>query len=292
MTGREGKLGLNRERVPMGILNAVKESLAQADALLITAGAGMGVDSGLPDFRGAEGFWRAYPPLAKLGISFEEISNPGWFVNQPDLAWGFYGHRLGRYRETHPHEGFHLLLDAVQGMSAGYMVVTSNVDGQFQKAGFDPARILEIHGSIHRLQCTEPCSPMLWSADSVQVDVDPESLRARSPLPTCPRCHTIARPNILMFGDRRWISEATDDQEIVFDQWLSTLHGKRLVVIECGAGTAIPSIRWISGDTARKTNSPLIRINPREAEVCPGQFSIPTGALEGLSLLFPHTDSP
>lgn len=65
------------------------EAITVADALLITAGAGMGVDSGLPDFRGAEGFWSAYPPLARLGISFEEMANPGWLEKQADLAWGF-----------------------------------------------------------------------------------------------------------------------------------------------------------------------------------------------------------
>ena len=270
----------------MNTIDDAKTSLAQADALLITAGAaGMGVDSGLPDFRGAEGFWRAYPPLARLGIRFEEMSNPRWFDKQPELAWGFYGHRLGLYRQIIPHAGFKLLLEMAHRMSAGYFVVTSNVDGQFQKAGFDNDRILEIHGSIHRLQCTVPCSPKLWSADSLQVSVDAADLHASSPLPTCPRCGAMARPNILMFGDRSWVSHVTESQESAFDKWLRNLNGKHLVIIEIGAGTAIPSIRWISGDVAKKTNSPLIRINPREAKVGPGQLSIPTGALEGITLL-------
>ena len=50
--------------------------LREADGLLITAGAGIGVDSGLPDFRGREGFWRAYPALRRQGLSFEEMANP------------------------------------------------------------------------------------------------------------------------------------------------------------------------------------------------------------------------
>ncbi len=62
----------------------------------------MGVDSGLPDFRGAEGFWRAYPVMAKLGLSFEEMANPAWFQTDPHLAWAFYGHRLNLYRRTQP----------------------------------------------------------------------------------------------------------------------------------------------------------------------------------------------
>jgi len=64
------------------------------------AGAGMGVDSGLPDFRGDEGFWKAYPPMAKLGIRFSSMANPRWFESDPELAWGFYGHRLNLYRAT------------------------------------------------------------------------------------------------------------------------------------------------------------------------------------------------
>ena len=60
-------------------IRSAAEAIATADALLIGAGAGMGVDSGLPDFRGDEGFWKAYPPLKKLGISFYEMADPIWF---------------------------------------------------------------------------------------------------------------------------------------------------------------------------------------------------------------------
>jgi NAD-dependent SIR2 family protein deacetylase len=60
-------------------LRLAAEIIQSADALLIAAGAGMCVDSGLPDFRGTQGFWRAYPAIAKLGLSFEEMANPVWF---------------------------------------------------------------------------------------------------------------------------------------------------------------------------------------------------------------------
>ena len=67
------------------------KELQQADYVIITAGAGMGVDSGLPDFRGNEGFWRAYPPLKRLNIDFVSMANPMWFRENPKLAWAFYG---------------------------------------------------------------------------------------------------------------------------------------------------------------------------------------------------------
>lgn len=129
-------------------LDQAAELVAGADAVLVCAGAGMGVDSGLPDFRGDEGFWRAYPPYQRLGLSFIELADPAHFGNDPELAWGFYGHRLALYRATVPHSGF----DVLRKWRA--RVFTSNVDGQFQKAGFP--KVAEVHGSIHHLQCTLP----------------------------------------------------------------------------------------------------------------------------------------
>lgn len=139
-------------------LEAAADLIAQADALLIAAGAGIGVDSGLPDFRGTEGFWKAYPALGRHGLNFQEVASPRTFVREPALAWGFYGHRLELYRRTVPHTGFGLLHAWGERMLHGAFVFTSNVDGQFQRAGFGEDVVAECHGSIHHLQCTRPCS--------------------------------------------------------------------------------------------------------------------------------------
>jgi len=201
-------------------IQKAKESLKKADALLITAGAGMGVDSGLPDFRGKEGFWRAYP----------------------------------------------------------IVVFTSNVDGQFQKAGYDERRIVEIHGSIHYLQCSVPCSRDIWSADKVKVKVDMEKFEALEPLPKCRNCFEIARPNILMFGDWEWISDRTDDQIYLYDKWLSSIrkNGYKLAIVEIGAGKAVPTVRYQSEEIAERFGATLIRINPRDYDVPYGHISILT----------------
>jgi NAD-dependent SIR2 family protein deacetylase len=111
--------------------------IANADALVIAAGAGIGVDSGLPDFRGNTGFWNAYPALVKAQIIFLDIANPRAFSEQPELAWGFYGHRLDLYRKTVPHAGFCILKKWADAKN-GSWVFTSNVDGQFLKTGFSP----------------------------------------------------------------------------------------------------------------------------------------------------------
>jgi len=261
------------------------EALKKANALFITAGAGIGVDSGLPDFRGKEGFWNAYPPIAQLGLSFSEMANPRWFEKKPYLAWAFYGHRLNLYRETTPHKGFYQILELAENMPGGYFVFTSNVDGQFQKAGYDENRIEECHGSIHHLQCTIPCGYDIWDGSTIEIVVDMDKFEAAGPLPRCKKCGALARPNILMFGDWSWIPARTDAQSERLSEWLQKIRwGKyTLAVIEMGAGHAVPTVRWKSESVARSLNGTLIRINPRDYETPAGHISLPTGSAEGIN---------
>jgi NAD-dependent SIR2 family protein deacetylase len=258
--------------------------LRDADGLLIGAGAGIGVDSGLPDFRGDHGFWRAYPPLAKRGIRFVEIANPRSFALHPELAWGFYGHRLALYRATIPHEGFAILRELGARLPQGAFVFTSNVDGQFQRAGFAEDRLVECHGSIHHLQCVLPCSGEIWPADAVQPlmapMIDPGDRLMRPPLPSCPHCGALARPNVLMFNDGNWLGARTEAQYARLEAWLARV--RRPVVIEIGAGTDVPSVRR----TCESLGAPLIRINPREPQVGGAHdVGIAAGALDSLRRL-------
>jgi NAD-dependent SIR2 family protein deacetylase len=266
-------------------LDRAAQAIARADALLIGAGAGMGVDSGLPDFRSDQGFWRAYPPYEHLGLDFVSLADPRWFADDPALAWGFYGHRMQLYRQTEPHQGFAILHRWAGRMPRGGFAFTSNVDRHFQRAGFSPEQIVEIHGSFEAMQCTRECGIGLFSGESVSVTIDPTTMRAISALPCCPQCGGLARPNILMFGDWSWNSTRTDDQLSLMNTWLESLEGASVVVIECGAGQAIPTVRSTCERFARKFGGLLIRINPREPEVPDGNVSLPVSALAALQAL-------
>ncbi|MFH2096450.1 MAG: Sir2 family NAD-dependent protein deacetylase [Bacteroidota bacterium] len=265
-------------------LKLAAEALNSAGAILITAGAGIGVDSGLPDFRGNQGFWKAYPPIAKLGISFSEMANPMWFAQKPELAWAFYGHRLNLYRSTKPHDGYGELLKIGKKLPGGYFVFTSNVDGQFQKAGYDDDRIEECHGSIHHFQCMDPCSYDIWDAYDELIEVDMSCFEALEPLPCCPNCGKLARPNILMFGDWNWLSSRTDEQAGRLQEWLNDNYnsGNNLVIVELGAGTAVATVRYTSERIAARYEGTLIRINPRDYNVPAGHISVPYGSVEGI----------
>ncbi|SFV64234.1 NAD-dependent protein deacetylase of SIR2 family [hydrothermal vent metagenome] len=266
----------------MDNIQEAREIIAHSDALFILAGAGMGVDSGLPDFRGDDGFWREYPKAKELGLEFAELANPKWFIEDPQLAWAFYGDRLHQYRETTPHLGFDRLLEVAQKKKHGYFVFTSNVDGAFQKAGFDEDRVMECHGSIHYLQCVDDCSREIWSADDTSIDIDDDTFQAQEPLPICSECGRLARPNILMFGDMGWNYSRTDRQRARLVEWLDMVedNNSSLAIVEIGAGTAVPTVRNSARQIADRFEVPLIRINP--AESFGAEIGISMGGLSGI----------
>jgi len=269
-------------------LRRATDIIEGAGALFICAGAGMGVDSGLPDFRGNEGFWRAYPPIARLGKSFVEMANPVWFQRNPKLAWAFYGHRLNLYRKTIPHTGFRQLLQISEEKPGGYFVFTANVDGQFQKGGYNTNRIEECHGSILHFQCVRPCSDTIWDARDITVIVNEERFEALEPLPRCENCGNMARPNILMFGDWEWVAARTLGQSQRLATWLETIsfNDLPLAVVEIGAGEAVPTVRNQAERVVRKYEARLIRINPRDYQV-PDKIhvSLPLGGAEAVNMI-------
>ena len=87
---------LNNKRLKEAINNASK-SINDADALLIVAGAGMGIDSGLPDYRGPNGLWNTWHPARKLNMRYEQLSTHELFLNEPNLAWGFQSYLTKMY---------------------------------------------------------------------------------------------------------------------------------------------------------------------------------------------------
>ncbi len=278
-SGRRGGLlagMVDRDSVHFRVARALKE----AGALVVATGAGMGIDSGLPDFRGDQGFWKAYPAYERLGLSFVDAANPERVEEDPAFGWGFYGHRLHLYRDTVPHDGYRILLDWAGRLELPAFAVTSNVDGQFQKAGWDPARVHEVHGSIHHLQCTVPCCDDVWECRE-DVPVDPATMRAGR-IPACRHCGRVARPNILMFGDGAWLPGRSALQGSRFQDFLDEHAGERMVVLEIGAGTAVATIRWIAERLGRLPDTLVVRVNPREADIRPPHLGLAEGALPAL----------
>jgi len=268
------------------IENAAKAILC-ADSLLIIAGAGMGVDSRLPDFRGNKGFWKAHPNFESEQLSFEDLANPQWFITNPQRAWGFYGHRHQLYKRTNPHQGFDILKQWCTSKFSNSFIYTTNVDGHFQKSGFSESMVYECHGSINHLQCISNCTEDIWFNDQPPLEINEQHLLATGQPPHCIHCNGLARPNILMFYDDYWLAQRSKQQSLLFKKWIELSRNKTVAIIEIGAGTSGCSARYAS----QNAKGTLIRINPVDTQNDNTTIAIKLGGLEALRSIHELVDS-
>jgi NAD-dependent SIR2 family protein deacetylase len=249
--------------------------LAQADAVLIGSGAGMGVDSGLATFRGSRaGVW---PMLEAAGLSYEDICNAKWFVDDPRLAWSFWNFCINAYKGTKPHQGYDFAREIANRAILGAFAFTSNIDGHWLESGWDSNCLVEVHGSVKWMQCSQ-CSHPEWetSADlSLQLQEDVETHRLQGELPTCPSCGAVARPCVQMFGKDSCFSKRRRRQQVTrYDDWLKKLESRsdkgsiRLVCLEIGCGTTVPTVRKELTDVLKRfPGARLIRLNPENYSI-------------------------
>jgi hypothetical protein len=93
----------------------------------------------------------------------------------------------------------------------------------------------------------------------------------------------MARPNILMFGDWNWISHNTDLQQQGLNRWVRENRRVPMAIVECGAGTGVPTVRMTAQGMIPGNNATLIRINTREPQVPPGHIGLPMAARDALT---------
>ena len=162
---------------------ALIEIARSARVISAFTGAGISTESGIPDYRGPGGVWeRNAPPTLS---DFRE--NPG----TRRQYWAERRERYPALRDTQPNAG-HLALARLQSAGRLSYVVTQNIDGLHQKAGSDPGRTIELHGTAHRVQCLD-CGAS-WPAEQIQDRLELE------PLPDCEICGGMIRAATVLFG--------------------------------------------------------------------------------------------
>lgn len=225
----------------------------------------MSAPSGANTFRGNEGFWRNFPPYRELGLNFEQMANPASFETHLDVALGFYGYRHNLYSSLTPHSGYYSLKRVIDSKSLGGWIVTTNVDGHAQVAGFE--NVFECHGSINHWQCTNLiCADKNGLVEPPALVVDEETMTCA---PTnehyCGYCSNPLRPNILMFGDVDFCDLREKEQYSRYTHFKFRLEERgrlpRVAVLEIGAGQAIPTMRVQAQQTANEFGTKVIRIN-------------------------------
>lgn len=187
----------------------ILERLRQANVVVIFSGAGMSAESGIPTFRDrGTGLWENVDPL--------EVATPAAFAANPQRVWDWHVHLADSVRKAVPNAG-HQAIAALQGTKK-VTVVTQNIDNLHQAAG--SRQVIELHGNLMRLKSfvdeeaifANGKSPVicdlcngyaLWEGfDQYAGSEDFQELKLQSgPVPRCPRCGTLLRPDVVWFGE-------------------------------------------------------------------------------------------
>ena len=286
--------------MPYDNLKDAKKKISECEALLIIAGAGMSVDSGIFTYRGSNGIWNKSIKIGNDMYRYDEISSLDMWKNYPELAWGFKGHFYEMMLDKEPHEGYYNLLNFVNNkLNGNYFVCTSNIDNYFNRSGFDENKIYEVHGTMKYLQCMDKkCSERNWIVEtkrSHMPNYDLDTFIATN-LPNCPYCSNILRPNVSMFGDDLFFGKPYEHARKRMDNWLNEVNKKqqKLIILEIGCGINPHSLRlkdgkMLSGEWKLpkiKNLNYSIRLNPEDEDSTDkNTIHINMGAKKGLKQL-------
>ena len=235
------------------ILHKASDLIKKSTRTLFLTSAGMSADSNIPTFRDKDGYWENFPPFKDKGLEAQDLASPWAFRNELPYAWAFYEWRRRNAEENEPHEGYKIInkwLEAQDGF-----IHTTNTDGLHLRSGCPEERILEVHGSMWRLQCLNTCTYQFWDELSVPLcNLDTATMKA-SNYPTCNSCRGTARPHILMFDDGEYIGHP--EQEGSFKRFVQEPIDLAILV---GSSGAVPTNDYIALHFMER-GTPVININ-------------------------------
>ena len=221
-------------------LQKAKQAINNADYILIGAGAGLSTSAGL-EYSG-ESFQKNYKEFIEK-YHFEDLYTASFYpFSTQEEKWAFWARliKLNRFRE--PLKLYQKLLDFVKNKN--YFVITTNVDGQFETAGFNKEKIFAVQGDYRFLQCENACHNKLYdNKEMVEVWLKhTENLKIPKQLvPKCPVCggnmEMNLRKDVNFVQDKNWYRQAEQ-----YDQFLDEIKDKNVVLLEMGVGFNTPGI--------------------------------------------------
>lgn len=273
----------------------LRTRLAEADRVLITAGAGLSAAAGY-DYGDEDRFRELFPALHRAGLRSRYLVG---VPLPPALRWGFWAVHIDDIRfSTTPNPLYQRLRALVEGKD--HWVMTSNVDGLFARNGFAADRVFTPQGDYGRYQCAAPCTPSTWDSRPLVAQLlaahDPATGAVTDPdaLPRCPNCAGEVEISVRVgpqFVDAPYLPAGRR-----LRHWLGTAPADtRLLVVEFGAGFNTPGvIRWPGEQLVRHfPRGHLVRVNPDRpdtpADLGDRALPVPVGAARLLdALTAPH----
>ena len=234
--------------------DVVRRAVARPGQVTVVTGAGISAASGIPTFRGPEGYWavgaREHTP--------QELATRSMFERAPDEVWAWYLYRLGICRAAAPNPAHDALVTLERGLGDRFLLITQNVDGLHLRAGSTPGRTYAVHGEIEWARCSRECTPeQVPLPEAVTpkqrgeplTDVDRAALR-------CTRCGARLRPHVL------WFDETYDEPRFHFDSALRAAGETALLVtVGTSGATTLPALVT---ERAAATGATIIDVNPED----------------------------
>jgi NAD-dependent SIR2 family protein deacetylase len=254
-------------------VEAVAHLLAEADFVLIGAGAGLSAAAGL-NYQDPALFARWYPQFRRLGIStIWEAIIAHWEPDDTNRRgfWAFWAHHILRIRYDTPAAAVYSDLRRLVSAKE-HFVITTNVDGQFCKSGFELHALLTPQGDYGKFQCDQPCCDSLYdnhtAVQQMVANTDPESLQIRdTDIPRCPACGSYLERNLRR--DHHFVEAPHMERQPAYAEFVHRSFSGRLLLLEFGVGFNTPSIiRWPFEQIAIKHPcATLVRVNLDQAAV-------------------------
>lgn len=163
----------------MSAIDRVAERLRTARRVLALTGAGISAESGIPTFRGREGWWRKEDPT--------RLATPEAFARDPAYVWEWYQYRRGLVADADPNPG-HRALATLEAYGPEVLVATQNVDDLHERGG--SRNVVHIHGSIWRVRC-QKCAVERHEPTHPFPELPPR----------CDECGGLLRPAVVWFGE-------------------------------------------------------------------------------------------
>jgi NAD-dependent deacetylase len=207
--------------------------------ILVITGAGVSAESGIPTFRGRDGYWRNLDPA--------KLATPEAFARDPELVWQWYRERRERIRAAEPNAA-HQAITRLSILAPAFLLVTQNVDDLHTRAGIAKANIAQIHGDIFVTRCSR-CG----EEDQEQGN--------KEELPRCAACGAMMRPGVVWFG------EQLDSAKIDLVERFLAGGPCDLVIVAGTTATFSYIIDWAVRGSAGRGD--LIEVNPEKTALSP-----------------------
>ncbi|HET6923624.1 MAG TPA: Sir2 family NAD-dependent protein deacetylase [Anaeromyxobacteraceae bacterium] len=234
--------------------------------VLVLTGAGISAESGIPTFRGKEGYWvvgsRNYLP--------QEMATQAMFRSNPEESWRSYLYRFGVVRHAEPNAGHRALVALERALQDRFTLVTQNIDGLHRRAGSSEERTYCIHGDAAWVRCSADCGvgllPVPEFSDRSRNDPFTDEDRRRL---TCPGCRRWLRPHVL------WFDEYYDEENYRMQSALRAAgEASLLLVVGTSGATNLP---MQIGELCWRRGIAMVDVNPESNPFAELAESAPLG---------------